>query len=88
LRSLWIDPAQHAAAASRATVDVDFVCLPAYQRIARVYRRCRVFAQQPIAFSDIKPDPLAAFATIDFDTFELNYFHVVFAFRTKHRYRP
>jgi hypothetical protein len=88
LRSLWIDPAQHAAAAARATVSVYFVCFPAYQGIARINRRRRVCAEQPIAFSDIKPDPFAIFATIDFDAFELNYFHVVFAFRTKHLLAP
>ena len=40
---------------------------------------------QPIAFSDIKPNPLAGFATIDFDALVLDGFHVVLAFRTNHR---
>lgn len=84
MRSLRIDPAQHAAAAPRATVGVDFILLPAYQRIARIYRLRRICAEQPIAFSDIEPNPFAVLATIDFDAFELNYFHAAFAFGTKH----
>ena len=40
---------------------------------------------QPIALSDIKPNPLTGFATIDFDALVLDGFHVVLAFRTNHR---
>ena len=85
VRLLWIDPAQHAAIASGATVAVDFVRLPAGQRIAGIQCCCRVLMTQRIAFSNIKPNSLAVFTTIDFDAVVLNGFHVVMAFRTNHR---
>jgi hypothetical protein len=85
VRLLWIDPSQHAAIAPGATVAVDFIRLPARQRIAGIYCCCRVLMTQPIAFSDIKPNPVAVLATIDFDALVLDGFHVVMAFRTNHR---
>ena len=83
-RLLWIDPAQHPAAASRATIAINQVCFFPCQWITGI-DRCRcVFAEQSAFFTDIEPDPFAILAAINFDAFELNGLHVGFAFRTIH----
>ena len=74
----------HAAVASRAAVAVDLIRVRPHRTIARIQRNGRVFAEQPFALPDVKPNTLAVLATIDLDAFVHNGFHTAFAFRTNH----